>query len=229
MEALDFAWRLSESEEIDVHMVYLMRETVLVLEETVRTSPALLRIGVQDVLLDVMKGFYDDMQILVHPTNDIMWEDVHDYVEELAETLANVLNDFEDLLKGYHDYFVYTENITDAAEILQLRNIIDDYSARIRRLDARQMDLCIARYQPMRSREWKRDHRCIVCYIAPVSQINYPCNHVCLCENCMRTLIERAGNGSVRCPICRVEVVASRTLTHSDPAEQLYYAVGSFS
>jgi len=45
--------------------------------------------------------------------------------------------------------------------------------------------------------KWKRHQECIICFEAKLLVLNYPCMHVCCCENCYTKLLQK------RCPQCQ--------------------------
>lgn len=48
---------------------------------------------------------------------------------------------------------------------------------------------------------------CVVCLTEPCDTACEPCNHLCLCEDCARTLWAQADRSRRRCPVCRSEFV----------------------
>lgn len=64
-------------------------------------------------------------------------------------------------------------------------------------------------------------HECVICLTEACTYAVQPCNHLCLCDDCARTLRFRGGDtdpNNRRCPVCRTPIVRLFRIIPESPA-----------
>jgi len=54
---------------------------------------------------------------------------------------------------------------------------------------------------------------CSVCYDGAITLLLEPCNHICICEKCYDSLIEKD------CPICKTKISATKKVFFASPSQ----------
>jgi hypothetical protein len=66
---------------------------------------------------------------------------------------------------------------------------------------------------PVATATQKEEHSllCSICYDDSISLLLEPCNHICMCDRCYKTLVKK------ECPVCKTEIFSTKKVYIATP------------